>query len=95
VHCAKLDPNDVEVLERAEGFDRSSCRGKAAAPERQSDDEYLACTLASVESSAEFFGDLTCKTDLTTVSDLPTPTVCVGPYQRCPALNSSSEDGDS
>jgi hypothetical protein len=58
-------------------------------------DEFVACTLASIESSARFFGQLTCTTDLTTLSDLLTPAACVGPYQRCPELDSGSEDGDS
>lgn len=55
-------------------------------------DEYVACSIASIESSAAFFGRLTCSTDLTTISDLPTPAACVGPYQRCPELTSGSED---
>lgn len=55
-------------------------------------DEYVACSLASIESSSAFFGSLTCSTDLTTIRDLPTPEACVGPYQRCPELTSGSED---
>jgi hypothetical protein len=57
-------------------------------------DEFVACTLASIESSATFFGQRTCSTDLTLSSELPTPAACVGPYQRCPELGSGSEDGD-
>jgi hypothetical protein len=50
-------------------------------------EEFIQCTDALIRASADYFGSFTCDSDLSSITDeFTTPSACVGPYQRCPAM---------
>jgi hypothetical protein len=82
----------AECLAEDNSTDYSDCTAEEIPDCDATLDEYIACAAASAKAGAALYKNLTCSTDLESLSsDLPeTPAACAPVYEKCPELASGA-----